>query len=189
MWYDSSTVLLGCFAGILIIFKHDIEFIHFVRARTVSYIEYRTPTFAHAAPSAIEAIDNILEGFLQLLGITMFDALFHFNVAPLKTRRDIAMLGIIHRTILGKGPPHFRKYFIRVRSIQGHSCQIYDPTAGFHQLYFRCSIFGMARQYNRLPASIVNLNCVRDFQSSLQDLLKEIAITGDATWPNLFRRS
>ena len=36
------------------------------------------------------------------------DALFVFHLAPLSVRRDIAMLGVVHRTVLGWGPVQFR---------------------------------------------------------------------------------
>ena len=40
------------------------------------------------------------------------DALLYFGLAPLDARRDIAVLGVIHRTVLGLGPKHFQKFFI-----------------------------------------------------------------------------
>ena len=33
------------------------------------------------------------------------------NLAPLAVRRDIAMLGLIHRAMLGRGPAQFREFF------------------------------------------------------------------------------
>ena len=38
-------------------------------------------------------------------------ALHEFNLAPLESRRDMAMLGLIHRTLLGQGPPQFQQWF------------------------------------------------------------------------------
>ena len=38
-------------------------------------------------------------------------ALLNFNLAPLATRRDIGMLGVIHRTALGKGPSQLKQHF------------------------------------------------------------------------------
>ena len=34
-----------------------------------------------------------------------------FGLAPLEVRRQIAMLGLIHRCVLGLGPSHFQKFF------------------------------------------------------------------------------
>ena len=33
-----------------------------------------------------------------------------YSLAPLLARRDIAMLGLIHRTVLGFGPKQFKLY-------------------------------------------------------------------------------
>ena len=41
------------------------------------------------------------------------EALFTCNLAPLCSRRDMAMLGLIHRTMLGAGPPQFQAFFRR----------------------------------------------------------------------------
>ena len=59
--------------------------------------------------------------------MTHEEALFHFNLAPLETRRDIAQLGVIHRAALRKGPNHLHNFFMRARSFSGHSKQVFDP--------------------------------------------------------------
>ena len=43
-------------------------------------------------------------------------ALIHFSLAPLECRRDMAMLGFIHRIALGKGPPPFQQFFVKDNS-------------------------------------------------------------------------
>ena len=40
------------------------------------------------------------------------DALRSFRLAPLRVRRDIALLGLIHRTVLGRGPKQFQELFV-----------------------------------------------------------------------------
>ena len=77
------------------------------------------------------------------LGVSHEQALFRFNLAPLKARRDIAQLGLIHRAALRRGPVRLHKFFMRVRSISGHSKQNYDPCAGCRHLYIRRSMFGL----------------------------------------------
>ena len=49
--------------------------------------------------------------FLKALGCSELEALMEFNLAPLRTRRDVAMLGVLHRTVLDKGPEHFKEFF------------------------------------------------------------------------------
>ena len=41
---------------------------------------------------------------LKQNGITEIDALTSFHLAPLASRRNMAMLGAIHRAVLGEGP-------------------------------------------------------------------------------------
>ena len=55
----------------------------------------------------LRRLDKVQESFLRQL------VLLEFNLAPLSMRRDIAMLGIIHRAALGDGPTQFREYFYR----------------------------------------------------------------------------
>ena len=74
----------------------------------------------------------------------------YFNLAPLNARRDIALLGIIHRAALRNGPPQFHQFFIRARAFNGHSRVLYDPCVGRPLIFFRRSIFGLVRFYNRL---------------------------------------
>ena len=49
--------------------------------------------------------------FLRECGFSDEEALLHFNLVPLETRRDIAKLGLIHRSVLGGGPRHFANSF------------------------------------------------------------------------------
>ena len=55
------------------------------------------------------------------VGVDEVTALAEFHLAPLQVRRDIAMLGLIHRTALGKGPPPFAEHFKR------HGRLMHDP--------------------------------------------------------------
>ena len=61
----------------------------------------------------LEKLDNIQKRFLCDAGADEVTALMEFNLAPLGMRRDIAMLGMLHRAALREGPQqlweHFRK--------------------------------------------------------------------------------
>ena len=48
--------------------------------------------------------------FLRDVSVDDVTALINFHLAPLSTRRDIAMLGLIHRTVLSKGPKQFTSF-------------------------------------------------------------------------------
>ena len=59
------------------------------------------------AKTTLAGIDAVQTRFLRECGLSDEDALLHFNLAPLEARRDIAMLGFKHRSVLGYGPRHF----------------------------------------------------------------------------------
>ena len=92
-------------------FYCDAELVLLYKSHLLSFLEYRTPAIYHARRDALSRLDSVQQRFLRGTGIDEVAALMHFNLAPLATRRDIAMPGLIHRTVLGKGPPHFRKCF------------------------------------------------------------------------------
>ena len=83
------------------------------KAHLLSYLEYRTSAVYHAASSTLEALDKVQERFLKEAGVTELEALMVFNLAPLSSRRDMGMLGLIHRTTLGKGPQQFNEHFFK----------------------------------------------------------------------------
>ena len=95
-------------------------------------------------------------------------ALFACNLAPLQARRDIALLRVIHRSVLGKGPPHFAAFFKRTDDATHHgrhSLQLQEyqdgdaidfmyPNSNPAQ-YISRSMLGLTTVYNMLPADIV----------------------------------
>ena len=96
------------------------------------------------------------------------EALRYFRLAPLRVRRDIALLGLIHRTVLGLDPKHFREFFSvdehATREAKGkHRFQLI-PLA-LHESDFRLpgsrpaayieqSAFGLIPVYNKLPREV-----------------------------------
>lgn len=115
-----------------------------------------------------------------------------FRLAPLQTRRDIAALGLIHRAILGEGPPHFQQWFFLNKNSRHshrtrfqaklHNKQIHDYLDGSHNELIRRSMFGLTRTYNRLEQKIVDCKTVKSFQRKLQQKVKELLQSGDDRW-------
>ena len=82
---------------------HNVtQLVNLYKAKVLSYLEYRTSAVYHAADTVLAPLDNLQTRFLQKNGVTELDALFYFRLAPLSTRRDIAMLGILHRAFCAK---------------------------------------------------------------------------------------
>ena len=112
------------------------DLINVYKSQVLSYIEYRTPGVYHACSTHLDRLDGTQTRFLEALGLSEKDALQSFGLAPLRLRRDIAMLGVIHRSVLGKGPPQFHELFQRAdasaptratrQSAQRHNKQLVD---------------------------------------------------------------
>ena len=117
----------------------------------------------------------------------------NLKLAPLASRRDIAMLGVIHRTVLGEGPPQLRDLFQLDRSAVRRSAR---HTRHGHQLachfgdtpldMIKRSVLGLCHVYNLLPANILQCHSVKAFQGALQHLLCEQAVAGRPQWQALF---
>ena len=183
-------------------FNTGEQLVALYKAQLLSFIEYRTAAIYHACDSALAALDRIQDKLLEAVGATSVEALGAFNLAPLSARRDMALLGLLHRAVLGRGPQHFRKFFalnndaLRVPSGR-HRLQLVEYQDGHwtdfalpHSCpanYIQHSMLGLVTIYNRLPASIVEESSnVSAFQRGLQDLLRHSAGTGDPEWARLF---
>jgi len=91
-------------------FYTDADLIILYKAHLLSFIEYRTPALYHATRTVLNRLDDVQRHFLKDVGVDEVSALIEFHLAPLAVRRDVAMLGVIHRTVLGKGPPQFSDF-------------------------------------------------------------------------------
>ena len=118
------------------------------------------------------------------------EALLVFNLAPLAARRDIAMLGVVHRAVLGCGPVQLRGFFersdppYRLGGRSWHGRHIRDSFSQLDREYVNRSLLGYIWVYNLLPEEIVRAATVKDFQSSCQRLLKERIMEAD--WKQTF---
>ena len=74
-------------------------------------METRTPAVYHASDSVLKRIDALQHRLLRELGVSAGTAIHDWNLAPLETEWDIAMLGVIHSAVLGEGPPRLRRFF------------------------------------------------------------------------------
>ena len=146
-------------------------------------------------------LDRIQDKLVNAAGFNEAEVLRVCRLAPLTARRDMAMLGLIHRTVLGKGPCHFRAFFkpdIHKRQAGSgrHRLQLceYDVHESDLQFpgsrpadYLQISALGLVQVYNSLPAGIVeNSSSVSSFQSALQGVLMARATAGCTDWKFTF---
>ena len=104
------------------------------------------------------------------------------------------MLGLVHRTVLGQGPPHFRRFFKRkpdttavhwTRSAKArHHRQLEEVQHANCPGLLRRSAFGLVKVYNLLPREVVAEDTVPEFQKRLQRLVKTYAAGGRENWQN-----
>lgn len=178
------------------------DLVNLYKSRLLGFIEYRTAAIYHACDTLLNRIDTVQSRFLDHLGITEKQALFDFNLAPLGARRDIAMLGLVHRTVLGSGPPQFSKFFQLdagpPESHSRHKMQLVELEADVTDFMFPSSTgapadyvvrsaLGLRAIYNLLPAGVVECSpTVPCFQSKLQEILKSEAARGSCGWNRVF---
>ena len=182
-------------------FNTGAALINLYKAQILSVLEYRTAAIYHACSSALEELQHVQDRLLEAAGVDRREALNSFHLAPLAARRDMAMLGLIHRTVLGLGPACFSKVFhadvharnesrsrhrLQLKPLECHPSDFALPGSRPAD-YIERSLFGLIHIYNMLPASIVeSSSSVAAFQKNLQNLLLHRAMTGCHGWESTF---
>ena len=87
------------------------ELVHLYKAQVLSFVESSTPGLYHAAPTVLDRVDRVQRRLLRELGLDELQALLNFRLAPLPSRRDMAMLGALHKVTLGLAPPQLAAFF------------------------------------------------------------------------------
>ena len=64
-----------------------------------------TSAIYHASDSILHPLDMCYEDFIYHLGLDASSAIRDHNLAPFKVRRDIAVLGLLHKCVLGLAHP------------------------------------------------------------------------------------
>ena len=167
-------------------FFTDGELVNLYKSKLLSFSDHRTAAIYHACDTTLAPLNRFQERFLSELGISPEDALFHFHLAPLACRRDMAMLGVLHRCALGRGPAHFKDFF-QLASLEAprtrfgsrqHNRQLVDIRNRAFLEIERRNALGLIWVYNHLPGHIVDESSVKCFQSKLQSLLRERVLSG-----------
>ena len=179
-------------------FFNTSELVRLYKAQVLSYIESRTPAIHHAARTTLDAIDRIQKRFLQSIGLTELEALTEYRLAPLSARRDMAMLGLLHRVAHGLAPRPVAALFPWGRSRQGdpptrgseirHTRQLAEfGVLGGHTDILNRSCFGLVTVWNMLPSSVAEAPATKLCQRALQQaLVKRAKASPDSEWQLLF---
>jgi hypothetical protein len=153
-------------------------------------MEIHNGAIFHAASSALDRIDHLQKHFLDELGITEMDAFLRYNFAPPVLRRNIGILGLLHKRVLGKAHPIFQRLLPFHRDVFGslrpaeHDRQLYGHILEVHRQYslHDRSIFSMVYVYNRLPQEVVYEDSVAVFQSRLTAHARDRCQNGVDKW-------
>ena len=128
--------------------------------------------------------------------MTMFIHIYRYFPPP-KLRRNIGVLGLLHKRVLGKCHPSFETLlpwwttrFAAARGL-GHNKQLYghNVEVSHHQAIFNRSIFAMVDIYNNLPQYVVDASSVSAFQKYLTQIARKRCQIGNADWASSFCRS
>ena len=132
------------------------------KCHVLSFIEGATPAIYDAATSVLKPLDDIQDSFLAEIGISRFESLRDFSLAPLSMRRDIAMLGLLWKFSRRIAPSPIQSLFVLgcsglescgfTSTAVRHAFQLHDPIAPGHPVMLRRSIFGLIRVWNALPS-------------------------------------
>ena len=103
------------------------------------------------------------------------------------------MLSLIHGTMFGQGPAHFKQWFYRENLEQRrtlrfkrHRFRLYKYIDGKQIAVVKRSVLGLVSVYSMLPTEIVEATTVKSFQQLLQDLANDCACRSHPHWDSLY---
>ncbi len=172
-------------------FFTERETVNLYKAQVLSYLESGTPAYAHAAQTVLDPVDRVQRRLLRELGLRSEDALERYNLAPLETRRDIALLAVLHKIVLGIAPLQLAAMFRREPRpepgrtptrllVRRHGYQLQQRL--FRTDVLKRSLFGYVVVYNLLPPEVVEASSISAFQTALQRAVKAAAAKGIENW-------
>ena len=148
----------------------------------------------HASTSILEKLDDVHFKFLRDIRIHPSEAFLKFNFAPPTLRRNIGILGMLHKRVLGLCHPMFQvllPFCVDVPEYSSHGNHnklLYGhlPEANFQLALFCRSVFGMTYVYNNLPQYMVDCETVSLFQKELTKVARKACEEGDPDWTDHF---
>jgi hypothetical protein len=147
--------------------------------------EYANGAILHACDTVLSRIDRLQQHFLDELHLTAEVAFLDFNFAPATLRRDIGILGFIHKRVLGLCHPGIERLLPFLGSTgPWHDKQLESHTGQClyrHSLFFK-SLFGHVCVYNRLQPYLVEMKTVKEFQRELTAIARSRCLSGIDQW-------
>ena len=170
------------------------------KTHVLCLLEQSAGAVYHASETHLSSLDRVQTHFVHELGLSEVEAFVLFNLAPLKLRRDIAVLGLLHKVQLGEAHPDFEQLFPKIAEFtpaartrtaaRRHGRQFQEFTGNSY--YFNHSVFGAVRIYNLLPAYAVYAKnkigeeSVQAFQTALTKDAKFKCKLGGEDWVSMY---
>ena len=140
--------------------------------------------------SHLPKFDDVQRHFLQDVELSEETAFVDLSFAPPTLRRNIGMLGLLHKRVLGKSHPDFQDLVLFFNAHFGfavaglHNKQLYshalEVTA--HVGLFRCSVFAMVDVCNHLLQEVIDCASVSAFQTQLTQIAREHSMNSMPNW-------
>ena len=174
-------------------FNTDSETFRLYKAQVLSFLEHATPAIHHATPFHLSSLDRVQSSFLEAMQLTEAEAFVKHKLAPLSTRRDIALLGFLFRFAHGLAPRCFNELFRfgqaaalpRRRSVDAHNRQIFDPIDGTQSPALSRTVYSLVHTFNSLPPFVVESSNASAFQHQLQKATLKACKSGFPQWHRL----
>ena len=176
-------------------FYSTIEMIMQYKSHVLSLLELNTGGFYHALDTVLEPLDKLQSHFLKEIGVTEEEAFVRYNLAPLKARRDISMLGLLYKCVHKLAHQDLQKLFPRSSAPQHsyrtkfqahrHPYQLEESRLGTKHALLRRSIFGLTRVWNRMPREVVGADSVTTMQKRATAMVRASCQQGDIYWADL----
>ena len=149
------------------------------KTHILGILESITGGIYHATTTVLAPLDRLQTTFVHALNLTVEDAFLHHNLAPLCLRRDIAMLGFLHKVnlpdvhddMLALFPPKAQT------SYAAHNKQLWSlmqlsSECTFYPEMAQRSIFYLVHVYNALPQHVIDCKDITSFQHGLTELAR-----------------
>ena len=160
-------------------------------------MESGTPGYYHASKSVLAPIDRGQRRLLRELALTDEQALAIYSLAPLSSRRYMAMLGFLHRISFGCISNQIQVLFAfasppaagripTILSVRRHQRQFREPW--FRTDVLKRSTFGLTVVYDLLPPHVIASKSIKAFQSRCRKLCQNLRILASTTGSGSLRR-
>ena len=93
------------------------ELINQYKTHVWGLVECHCGAYFHAASGLLEKISQVQRSFLSKLGVTEQQAFLNFNFAPTRLRGDVAILGLLHKPVIGQTHPTFARLLLLFRTL------------------------------------------------------------------------